>query len=90
MSYYQFNKQEIQQKAKERHSKEKAAEYCSKNKEAIKEKFKKKKKKTTKDRKTCLQKRKTRLKSIKEKDISNCFSTKKKHQKINEFCFQSV
>ena len=37
MSYYQFNIQEILQKVKERYSKEKAAEYYSKNKEAIKE-----------------------------------------------------
>ena len=40
MSYYQFNIQEILQKGKERYSKEKAAEYYSKNKEAIKEKSK--------------------------------------------------
>ena len=38
MSYYQFNSQEILQKAKERYSKEKAAEYYLQNKEAIKEK----------------------------------------------------
>ena len=38
MSYYWFNRQEILQKAKERYSKEKAAEYYLKNKEAIKEK----------------------------------------------------
>ena len=38
MSYYWFNKQEILQKPKEKYSKEKAAEYYSKNKEAIKEK----------------------------------------------------
>ena len=38
MSYYQFNRQEILQKAKERYSKQKAAEYYLKNKEAIKEK----------------------------------------------------
>ena len=37
-SYYQFSRQEILQKAKERYSKEKAAEYFSQNKEAIKEK----------------------------------------------------
>ena len=36
MSYYWFNRQEILQKAKERYSKEKAAEYYLKNKEAIK------------------------------------------------------
>ena len=32
MSYYWFNRQEILQKAKERYSKEKAAEYYLKNK----------------------------------------------------------
>ena len=36
MSYYQFNRKEILQKAKERYSKEKAAEYYLQNKEAIK------------------------------------------------------
>ena len=40
MSYYPFNKKEILQKAKERYSKEKAAEYYSQNKEAIKVKSK--------------------------------------------------
>ena len=40
MRYYQFNKQKILQKAKERQSKEKAAEYYLKNKEAMKEKSK--------------------------------------------------
>ena len=38
MSYYWFNRQEILQKTKEKYSKEKAAEYYLKNKEAIKEK----------------------------------------------------
>ena len=38
MSYYWLNRQEILQKAKERFSKEKAAECYLKNKEAIKEK----------------------------------------------------
>ena len=38
MSYYWFNRQEILQKAKERYSKEKAAEYYKQNKDAIKEK----------------------------------------------------
>ena len=38
MSYYWFNRQEILQKAKERYSKEIAAEHFLKNKEAIKEK----------------------------------------------------
>ena len=38
MSYYWFNRQEILEKAKERYSKEKAAEYYEQNKEVIKEK----------------------------------------------------
>ena len=38
MSYYQFNRQEILQKAKEKYFKEKAAKYYLKNKKAIKEK----------------------------------------------------
>ena len=38
MNYYWFNRQEILQKAKEQYSKEKAAEYYKRNKEAIKEK----------------------------------------------------
>ena len=40
MSYYWFNRQEILQKAKERYSREKGAEYYKQNKEAIKEKSK--------------------------------------------------
>ena len=41
MNYYWFNRQEILQKAKEKYSKEKAAEYYKQNKEVIKEKSKK-------------------------------------------------
>ena len=40
MSHYQFNRQEIFQKAKKNYSKEKAAEYYLLNKEAIKERQK--------------------------------------------------
>ena len=40
MSYYQFNRKEVLQKAKENYSKKKAAEYYFKNKEAIKKKSK--------------------------------------------------
>ena len=63
MSYYWFNRKEILQKVKERYSKEKAAEYYLQNKEAIK-------KSQRIDTKTCQKKKKARLKSIKEKDIS--------------------
>ena len=38
MNYYYFNRQELLQKAKEKYSKEKAADYYKQNKEAIKEK----------------------------------------------------
>ena len=38
MNYYWFNRHEILQKAKEKYSKDKAAEYYKQNKEAIKEK----------------------------------------------------
>ena len=38
MIYYWFNRQEILQKAKERYSKEKGAEYYKQNKDVIKEK----------------------------------------------------
>ena len=40
MNYYWFNRQEILHKAKEKFSKEKAAEYYKQNKEAIKRKVK--------------------------------------------------
>ena len=40
MDYYWFNRQDILQKAKEKYSKEKAAEYYKRNKETIKEKSK--------------------------------------------------
>ena len=64
MSYYWFNRQEILQKSKERYSKGKTAEYYKQNKEVIKE-----------NReiviKTCRKKKKTKLKSIKRKDIKN-------------------
>ena len=40
MCYYQFKRQEILQKAKEKYSKEKNAEYYFQNKDAMKEKSK--------------------------------------------------
>ena len=60
MSYYWFNRQEIFQKAKERYSKEKAAEYYAQNKEVIKEN-------PIECYKNLSQEEKTRLKSTKEK-----------------------
>ena len=60
MSYYLFTRQDILQKAKERYSKEKAADYYAQKKEAIKEKSRER-------YKNLLQEKKTTLKSIKEK-----------------------
>ena len=69
MNYYWFNRQEILQRAKEKYSKGKAAEYYEQNKEAIKEKSKS-------VIKTCHKKKKTRLKSI-NKNIKKWFNVKK-------------
>ena len=54
MNYYWFNKQEILQKAKEKYSKEKAAEYYKQNKEAIKEKSRERYKNLSQEKKTRL------------------------------------
>ena len=71
MSYYWLNRQEILQKAKEKYSKEKAAEYYAQNKEAIKEKSRER-------HKNLSQEEETRLRSTKGKSIKNWFSVKKK------------
>ena len=64
MSYSWFNRQEILQKARERYSKEKAAEYYNQNKEVIKEKSRNRYKNLSEEEKK-------KLKSIKRKDIKN-------------------
>ena len=64
MSYYWCNRQEILQKAKERYSKEKDAEYYLQNKEVIKEKSRNRYKNLSEEEKT-------KLKSIKRKDTKN-------------------
>ena len=63
ISYYQFNRLEILQKAKDEYFKEEAAEYYLQNKEAMKEKSKSRYENLSK-------KKRTRLESIKEKYIS--------------------
>ena len=50
MSYYQFNRNEILQKAKKNYSKEKDAKYYLRNKEAIKKDKKKNRYKNMKDK----------------------------------------
>ena len=54
MSYYWFNRQEILQKAKERYSKEKAAEYYKQNKDTIKERSRNRYKNLSEDEKNKL------------------------------------
>ena len=71
MSYYWFNRQEILQKAKQKYSKEKAAEYYAQNKEAIKEKSRERYKNLS-------QEEKDKIKEYQRKSIKNCFSIKKK------------
>ena len=86
MSYHWFNRNGILRKEKERYSKEKAAEYYWENKEAVKEKSRDRYKNKIKQ----IKQKHTRLNSTKEKGITNWFSTKKKHYKINELCFCSI
>ena len=70
MNYYWLNREEILQKAKEQYSKEKPAEYFKQNKEAMKEK--------SKERYINLsQEKRTRLKSIKDKNTKNWFNMNK-------------
>ena len=70
MSYYRFNRQEILQKVKERYSKENAAEYYFKNKEAIKEK-------TREQYKNFSQEEKDKIKEYQKK--------KKRYQQLIQF-----
>ena len=79
MNCYWFNRQEILQNAKERYSKEKAAEYYTKNKEAIKEKSRERYKNLS-------QEKKTRFRSIKEKKNQGLVQYKKEVLK-NIFLF---
>ena len=71
MNYYWFIRQEILQKAKEKYSKDKAAEYYKQNKEAIKEKARERYKKLS-------QEEKDKIKEYQRKNIKNWFSIKKK------------
>ena len=66
MNYYWLNRQEIQQKAKDRYSKEKAAQYYAQNKEAIKERYT-----------NFSQEEKDKIKEYQRKNIKNWFSIKK-------------
>ena len=72
MNYYWFNRQEILQKAKEKYSKEKAAEYYKQNKEAIKEKSRECYKDLSQEQKDKTKKYQTK------KKIKNWFNIKNK------------
>ena len=64
MNYYWFNRQEILQKAKEKYSKEKGAEYYKPSKEGIKEKSKE-------CNKNLSQEEKDKIKEYKKKSIKS-------------------
>ena len=64
MSYYQFNRQEIFQKAKDGYSKEKAAEYFLKNKKAIKENSKNQFKNLSEDEKNKIEEYQKKISAI--------------------------
>ena len=75
MSYSWFNRKEILQKVRERYSKEKAAEYYSQNKEAIKKKSRDQYKNLSKEEKDkikeCQRKRYQQLIQYKQRSITN-------------------
>ena len=64
MSYYQFNRQEILQKSKERNSRGKAVEYYLQKKEAIKEKSRERYKNLSREEKD-------KIKEYQKRDIKN-------------------
>ena len=64
MTYYQFNRQEIFQKAKDGYSKEKAAEYFLKNKKAIKENSKNQFKNLSEDEKNKIKEYQKKISAI--------------------------
>ena len=70
MKYYQLNRQEILQKAKERHSKENAVEYYSENKEAIKEKSKNRYKNLSKEEKDKIKEYQRKTNSVQKRSIT--------------------
>ena len=71
MSYYLFNRQENSQKAKERYSKEKAAEYYLQNKEVIK--------KGRNRYKNLSEEEKSKIKEYQKKRYQELIQYKKKH-----------
>ena len=79
MSYYQFNRQEILQKAKEKYSKEKAAEYYLKNKEVTNEKARNRYRNLSEEEKN-------KIKEYQKKEVSIIDSIQKRSIK-KQMCF---
>ena len=80
MNYYWFNRQEILQEAKEKHSKEKVIEYYKQDKEAIKEKSRER-------YKNLPQEEKDKIKEYQRKTYQELVQYKKEALKINNFLF---
>ena len=80
MSYYWFNRQEILQKAKEKYSKEKAAEYYLQNKEVIKENSRKRYKNLS-------QEERDKIKEHQRKKYQELVHYKEEALKVNNFFF---
>ena len=80
MSYYHFNRQEFLHKARERYSKEKAAEYYLKNKEVIKENSKE-------QYKNLSQEEKDKIKEYQRKRHHELVQYKKEALKNKDFFF---
>ena len=78
MSYYHFNMQEFLHKARERYSKEKAAEYYLKNKEVIK-------KNSKEQYKNLSQEEKDKIKEYQRKRYHELVQYKKEALKNKEF-----
>ena len=78
MSYCWFNRQEILQKAKEKYSREKAAEYYAQNKEAIRNKSRERYKNLS-------QEEKDKIKEYQKKKYQELVQYKKKALKIKNF-----
>ena len=81
MSYYQFSRREILQKAKERYSKKEVTTYYSKNKKAIKERSKNRYKNLSKEEKD-------KIKKYQRKRYQQLIQCKK--EALNEFFLLSI
>ena len=83
MNYCWFNRQEILQKAKERYSKEKVAEYYLRNKEAMKEKSRERYKNLS-------QEEKDKINEYQRRKYQQLIQYKKEALKKNFFCLSTV